>query len=151
MKTVSIILKIARYEFKLLTRSWGFRIFALLGFLFLTIMTIAITSPSAGMPHFYRSLSGSIPLFVLKLFNVFQGVIAAFLATEFFKRDRRSDSTQVVYSRSFTNAGYVVGKFIGVFGVFVVLNLLLLLITFSLSSIIMQLVTYYGLAFGFDP
>jgi len=35
------------------------------------------------------SLSGSLPLNSLKLLNIFQGIILAFMATEFFNRDRR--------------------------------------------------------------
>ena len=122
--------RIAFYEARLLFRSWGFRIFSGLGLLILTIVTIGIASPSMGSPYFLSSLSGSIPLNSLKLFNIFQGIIVAFMATEFFKRDRKNDSVQVVFARSFSNLEYFLGKTLGIFSVFLLLNILVLLITF---------------------
>ena len=80
-----ICLKIAAYEAKVLFRSWGFRIFALLGLVVLGLLTAWIAVPSYSVPYYFRSVSGSIPLFVFKLFNIFQGLIVIFLATEFFK------------------------------------------------------------------
>lgn len=122
--------RIAFYEARLLLRSWGFRIFSVLGLFFLAVLNVAIATPAFYTPHFMSSLSGSLPLNSLKLFNVFQGIIVAFLATEFFKRDRRHDSIQVVFARSFTNVDYYLGKALGIFSVFVLLNLAVLLLTF---------------------
>jgi hypothetical protein len=124
-----IFLKIAFYEAKILLRSWGFRIFSLLGLIILGLFTAGIAAPSFAFPYYFRSLSGSIPLFSFKLFNVFQGIIVVFMATEFFKRDRRTDSTQVIFSRSFSNTSYILGKFIGVIGLFVLMNILVGVIT----------------------
>ncbi|MCJ7682509.1 MAG: hypothetical protein MUP70_17400, partial [Candidatus Aminicenantes bacterium] len=124
-----ICLKIAAYEARLLLRSWGFRIFALLGFIILGLLTAGIAAPSFSFPYYFRSLSGSIPLFSFKLFNVYQGIIVVFMATEFFKRDRRTDSTQVIFSRSFSNTSYILGKFFGVAGLFVLMNILVGVIT----------------------
>jgi len=125
-----IFLKIAFYEAKILLRSWGFRIFGLLGLVILGLLTAGIAAPSFAFPYYFRSLSGSIPLFSFKLFNIFQGIIVVFMATEFFKRDRRTDSTQVIFSRSFSNTSYILGKFVGVIGLFVLMNILLGVITF---------------------
>ena len=130
MTSVMILLKIAAYEAKILLRSWGFRIFALLGLVILGLLTAGIAAPSFAFPYYFRSLSGSIPLFSFKLFNIFQGIIVVFMATEFFKRDRRTDSTQVIFSRSFSNTSYILGKFVGVIGLFVLMNILLGVITF---------------------
>jgi ABC-type transport system involved in multi-copper enzyme maturation permease subunit len=124
-----ICLKIAAYEAKVLLRSWGFRIFVLLGLIILGLLTAGIAAPSFAFPYYFRSLSGSIPLFSFKLFNVYQGIIVVFMATEFFKRDRRTDSTQVIFSRSFSNTSYILGKFIGVIGLFVLMNILVGMIT----------------------
>ena len=129
MTSVMICLKIAAYEAKILLRSWGFRIFALLGLIILGFLTAGIAAPSFAFPYYFRSLSGSIPLFSFKLFNVYQGIIVVFMATEFFKRDRRTDSTQVVFSRSFSNTSYILGKFFGVIGLFVLMNILVGVIT----------------------
>jgi ABC-type transport system involved in multi-copper enzyme maturation permease subunit len=124
-----ICLKIAAYEAKILLRSWGFRIFALLGLIILGFLTAGIAAPSFSFPYYFRSLSGSIPLFSFKLFNIYQGIIVVFMATEFFKRDRRADSTQVIFSRSFSNTSYILGKFFGVIGLFVLINILVGVIT----------------------
>ncbi|MBW2614563.1 MAG: hypothetical protein JRD02_00085 [Deltaproteobacteria bacterium] len=124
MKAVRICLKIAAYETKILLRSWGFRIFALLGLIIMGLLTAGIAAPSFSFPYYFRSLSGSIPLFSFKLFNVYQGIIVVFMATEFFKRDRRTHSTQVIFSRSFSNTSYILGKFLGVLGLFILMNIL---------------------------
>ncbi len=129
MTPVMICLKIAVYEARLLLRSWGFRIFALLGFILLGLFTAGAAAPSFAFPYYFRSLSGSIPLFSFKLFNVYQGIIVVFMATEFFKRDRRTDSTQVIFARSFSNTSYLLGKFLGVLGLFVLMNILVGIIT----------------------
>jgi hypothetical protein len=93
------------------------------------MLTAVIAAPSFSFPYYFRSLSGSIPLFSFKLFNVFQGIIVVFMATEFFKRDRRTDSTQVIFSRSFSNTSYILGKFLGILGLFILLNISIGLIT----------------------
>ena len=99
--------RIALYEAKLLFRSWGFRIFSALAVIVITLITIGIGTTVLPAPYFFFSLSGSLPLNSIKLFNVFQGIIAAFLAAEFFKRDRQHDTNQVVYARSFSNLEYI--------------------------------------------
>ncbi len=129
MTAVMICLKIAFYEAKILLRSWGFRIFALLGLLILGLLTAGVAVPSFSFPYYLRSLSGSIPLFSFKLFNVYQGILVIFMATEFFKRDRRTDSTQVIFSRSFSNTSYILGKFLGILGLFILMNILVGVIT----------------------
>ncbi|MFC2167053.1 hypothetical protein ACFLQZ_03730, partial [Acidobacteriota bacterium] len=122
--------RIAFYEARLLFRSWGFRIFSVLGLIILALINIVFALPSLSAPYFLSSLSGSLPLNSLKFFNIFQGIVVAFMATEFFKRDRRDDSSQVVFARSFSNVEYFLGKALGIFSVFLLLNFIVLLITF---------------------
>ena len=122
--------RIAFYEARLLSRSWGFRIFSVLGLTIIAILNIAIATPAFYSPYFLSSLSGSLPLNSLKLFNIFQGIIVAFIATEFFKRDRKHDSIQVVFARSFSNMEYFLGKVLGILSIFLLLNLAVLSITF---------------------
>lgn len=125
---------IARYEAKLLFRSWAFRIFSLLGLVILTFMDIGMGSIVGRAPHFMRALSGSLPMINLKLLNIYQGIIAAFLATEFIKRDRRHDTTQVIFARSFSNAEYLLGKTAGIVAVFALLNLATLSVAFTIHA-----------------
>ncbi len=122
--------RIAFYEAKLLFRPWGLRIFSGLALILIGLLNVAIVSRSIPTPYFISSLSGSLPLNSLKFFNIFQGIIVAFMATEFFRRDRRHDSVQVIFARSFSNLGYFLGKALGVFSVFLLLNLAVLAITF---------------------
>ncbi len=117
---------IARVETKLLLRSWAFRIFSAFGLLVIIMLDIFLGTSIVEAPHTFRALAGALPLMNLKLLNVLQGIIAIFLATEFIKRDRQHDSTQVIFVRSFSNADYVIGKMAGIGGVFVVLNVLVL-------------------------
>jgi ABC-type transport system involved in multi-copper enzyme maturation permease subunit len=122
--------RIAFYEARLLFRSWGFRIFSGLVLIILALVNIAIISRGISTPHYVSSLSGSLPLNSLKLFNIFQGIIVAFMATEFFKRDRKHDSIQVVLASSFSNVEYFLGKALGILSVFLLLNLAILAVTF---------------------
>lgn len=119
---------VARYETKVLLRSWAFRIFLILSLFFLIIMNIAFASPVANTPYFLSTVSGFLPLMNTKFLNLFQAVIIAFLACDFLKRDRRHDSTEVVYTRSMTNADYIIGKVLGILGLFFILDLIVLVI-----------------------
>lgn len=123
------LLQIAKYEAKLLARSWGFRVFALLGLLVVTVLTFGIATRIVNIPFYFYSLSGSLPLNSIKWFNLFQGLIASFLVAEYYKRDQRHDTNQVFQSRPFSNAEYIVGKALGLLAVFTVLNILVTVIT----------------------
>ena len=122
--------RIASNETKLLLRSWAFRVFSALTLIILALVNIAIVTRSISTPYYISSLSGSLPLNSLKLFNIFQGIIVALIATEFFKRDRRHDSIQVVFARSFSNVEYYLGKALGILSAFLLLNLAILILTF---------------------
>lgn len=117
---------IARMEARLLWRSWSFRIFSLIGLTIIVFINIGLGTDVGNPPHFFRSLSGSLPLMNLKLLNIYQGIMAAFLATEFFKRDYHHDTTQVVFTRAFSNIDYMLGKLIGILSIFGLLNLMAL-------------------------
>ena len=117
---------IAGCEARLLWRSWAFRLFSGLALLFLLIFNSVVISPLTNAPHYLRSVAGHLPLFNLKFFNLYQGVIAAFLAAEFIKRDRRQDTVQTIFARSFTNLDYILGKLLGLLLLFAGLQLLLL-------------------------
>jgi len=130
-----LIWTIAIYEAKLLLRDWSFRIFVLIGLFIEVIMNIAFATKAGHVPYPFHALAGSLPMMNLKLLNVYQGVIAAFLASDFIKRDRKHDSTQVVHTRSMTNADYIIGKSVGIIAVFALLNALVLLIGFAFHMI----------------
>jgi hypothetical protein len=62
------------------------------------------------------------------MLNVVQIGIIIFLASDFFKRDRKLNTSEVYYIRSMTNATYLSGKALGIFIIFAGLNLIVLFI-----------------------
>ena len=68
--------------------------------------------------------------------NTGQAVIAIFLASDFLKRDKKLDTSEVFYVRPLSNAEYVIGKIWGNLRVFLLLNLIIMSITvaFNLTS-----------------
>ncbi|MBN2634827.1 MAG: hypothetical protein JXR61_01060 [Prolixibacteraceae bacterium] len=118
------ILSIAKYERKTLLRSWFFRIFSILSLLVLFGLNFGMVIQGGGGESWaIRSIPSAIPYFNLLILNVAQAVIAVFLASDFLKRDKKLDTTEVIYMRSMTNSEYVIGKTWGNLQVFLVLNI----------------------------
>ena len=122
------ILSIAKYERKTLLRSWFFRIFGILSLLVLFAMNFGMIIQGGGGDGWaIRSIPSAIPYFNLLILNVAQAIIAVFLASDFLKRDKKLDTTEVIYMRSMTNGEYVIGKTWGNLQVFLVLNIVVVL------------------------
>ena len=121
---------IAKYETKTLLRSWFFRIFAILAMAFLFFFNFGILTQSGGGAGEWqiKAIPSLLPYVNLLMLNVAQAIIAIFLASDFLKRDKKLDTTEVIYMRSMTNGEYVIGKTFGNLIVFLMLNLLVLLI-----------------------
>ena len=117
---------VAFYEIKTLFRSWFFRIFAAFA-LILILLIDYLFFASGYLPWSLRCLPSSIPYLNTFLVNMAQAIIAIFIASDFLKNDRKLNSAETIYSRSMTNAEYVLGKTIGVFTLFMGLNLVVLL------------------------
>ena len=87
------------------------------------------------------------PYLNIKLLNVAQAIIAIFLASDFLKRDKKLDSTEIIYIRSMTNAVYVIGKSLAILILFLGLNVVLLfagfIIHFFFSVTLFALVPYF--------
>jgi len=136
MKAIHNILTVSKYESKTLFRSWFFRIFSILALLFVFLYNLG-TQTSIGWPNGDMvALPSMIPFINLYIINVAQAIIAVFLASDFLKRDKKLDTTEVIYMRSMTNADYVIGKTIGNVWVFFVLNFVALgmVAIFNLAS-----------------
>lgn len=119
---------VARFEIKTLLRSWFFRIFSLLTLFILGFFNLmVVTDVGPNPPWIFRAIAASIPYFNLQIFNLVQAVIIVFLASDFLKRDKKLDTTDVIYIRSMSNGDYVLGKTIGVLVVFFLLNIAVLL------------------------
>ncbi len=119
------IFSIAKYERKTLLRSWFFRIFSVLSILVLLGINFGmVVQGGGGQSWAIRSIPSAIPYVNLLILNVAQAIIAVFLASDFLKRDKKLDTTEVIYMRSMTNSEYVIGKTWGNLQVFLVLNIL---------------------------
>jgi len=119
---------IAKYEITTLMRSWFFRIFAILAMVFVfffNIGTLIFDNAGAGKWEM-KAISSVIPYVNLLILNTVQAIIAIFLASDFLKRDKKLDTTDVIYIRSMSNGEYVAGKTIGNIVVFAILNLIIL-------------------------
>lgn len=128
MISIHNITSIAKYEIITLLRSWFFRIFALLAMVilfFFNLGTLILDGGGAGNWDM-KAIPSVIPYVNLLLLNTVQAIIAIFLASDFLKRDKKLDTTDVIYIRSMSNGEYVAGKTIGNLVVFMILNLIIL-------------------------
>ena len=125
MISLANIWNVARIEAKTLTRSWFFRIFAGLSLVILVLFDLLVFARIASINRGWimRGISSSLPYSNLLLLNIAQAVIAVFLASDFLKRDKKLDTTEVIYMRSISNGDYVLGKTAGILLVFGALNL----------------------------
>ncbi len=118
------IRSVAKYESKLLLRSWFFKVFVGLAFVFLCLIDYnALFNDFRDI--LVSNFPANIPYYNILLLNVGEAVIAVFLATEFLKRDRKLDTSIVFYVRPLSNAEYLLGKTWGFLQVFFVINLIL--------------------------
>ncbi|MCF8335027.1 MAG: hypothetical protein K9H65_00365 [Bacteroidales bacterium] len=127
-------------------RSWFLRIFAIIAFIVLIFFNILVSQQDFS-PRVLRGLPTNIPYASLLIFNVIQAVIAVFLATDFMKRDKKQDTTEVIYVRSLSNAEYIWGKVFGNLKVFLGLNVLILLIPL-IFTLVTQDMTLNLLGYG---
>ncbi len=145
MLSLHNIWTVARFEMKTLLRSWFFRIFAGLAVVGLFVLNLLLLTNVGNSPWIFRALPASVPYMNLSLLNVVQAVIAVFLASDFLKRDKKLDTTEVVYMRSMTNGDYVFGKTLGIFLVFLGLNVAVLLVARIFHA------AFSDLPFGIKP
>lgn len=137
MSFIHNIQSVARYESKILIRSWFFKVFTVLAVFILGMMNFSLLVADRG-GYFWmgKTIASNIPYINILLLNTGQAVIAIFLASEFLKRDKKLDTSEVFYVRPLSNAEYVVGKIWGNLRVFLVLNLIIMgeALIFSLIS-----------------
>jgi len=120
------ITSIAKYEITTLLRSWFFRIFALIAIVVLFFFNMVTLIMNNGGNWSLKAISSIIPYVNLIMLNMVQAIIAIFLASDFLKRDKKLDTTDVIYIRSMSNGEYVAGKTIGNLVVFIILNMIIL-------------------------
>ena len=129
------IWSIAVYETKTLARSWFFRILAILSLLFLFFFNLIMQTEIESIQWDFIAIPAAIPYANILMLNVAQAIIAVFLASEFLKRDKKLDTTDVIYMRSMTNSDYVIGKTLGNIFVFLAINISVLFLTIIFNLI----------------
>lgn len=129
MTFLSNIQSVAKYESKLLIRSWFFRVFTVLAITIISFLNFGLFVSENGSMWIATSIPSNIPYLILLLLNTGQAVIAIFLASDFLKRDKKLDTSEVFYVRPLSNAEYVMGKIWGNLRVFLLLNIIIMVIT----------------------
>jgi ABC-type transport system involved in multi-copper enzyme maturation permease subunit len=122
------IRSIAKYESKLLLRSWFFRIFTILYLIILFFQNLVIFffAGMGGGVWAAKAIESNIPYMNLLLVNSGQAIIAIFLASDFMKRDNKMDTSEVFYVHPLSNAEYIIGKIWGNLRVFLIFNLIVM-------------------------
>ncbi len=134
MKTIRIIATIAWFEMLVLFRSWFFRIFTGLILLVLLVMNINVLSDTGGN-WAIKAIAANVPYFNILILSLTQAFIAMFLALDFLKRDKKLDTSEVIFTRSMSNWDYIWGKTFGILTVFLVLNFLVLLLALIINMV----------------
>lgn len=119
---------VAKYESKLLMRSWFYRVFLVLAVLALGVFNFGALVSGEGGFWFMKALPANIPYVNLMFLNTGQAIIAVFLSSEFLKSDKKLDTSEVFYVHPLSNAEYVIGKISGNLSVFVRLDLLIIIL-----------------------
>ncbi len=135
------ILTVSKYETKLLVRGWFFKVFTFLAlFAAIILGSIYILTPYQEAQMVNRSV---VPYIFLLAMNVGQAVVSVFLASEYLKRDKQLDTSEVFYTRPLSNAEYLLGKMWATLKVFFVLDVIVMLIALVMSMIKYGLVLDY--------
>jgi len=129
------IRSVAKYEAKILRRSWFFRLFSIGSLFIFTMMNIGVFSPVGEEDWDLVSIPSSLPLINLYLLNIGQAIIVIFLASDFLKRDKKVDTNEVLYTRSMSNFEYIIGKTLGILKLFIGLDIVILMIGLLINII----------------
>lgn len=130
---------IAKYETKLLRRSWLFRIFGILTLIFgvgFLILTNSNLLDQFSMIWSRTALPSIIAFNATYLYSIVQAILVVFLAGGFLTRDKKLDTAEVIFVRPISNSDYIIGKSWGVMRLFLTLNLVLLVTAMFIQSVI---------------
>jgi len=125
---------IANYESKTLFRTWFFKIFSILSIVLLSLFHLVTNMDSGADAWPFHALPANVPYINIKFLNIVQSIIAVFLASGFLKKDKKLDTSVVIYVRPMSNAEYVFGKTLGVFKLFIGLNIASLAIAYIICT-----------------
>lgn len=118
------IQSVSKYESKLLYRSWFFKVFATLT----VVATIFTAIDTLEESRYVESIPTLLGYSLMLTFNIGQAVVSIFLASEYLKRDKQLDTSEIFYVRPLSNAEYMLGKMWGTIRVFLLLNFLVMVV-----------------------
>ncbi len=136
MISIKNISTVARYERKILSRSWFFRIFAIIATFAIGLFSSQMLFLNSSFTWDLRALPSNVIYSAFIMLAIAQSVIAVFLASDFLKRDKKLDTAEVLFIRPMSNSDYVIGKTLGIVSLFFFLNVvvMLLVVILTLSS-----------------
>jgi hypothetical protein len=126
MMSIKNILTIAAFESKVLWRNWFFRIVALAGIFFVTLLNLVELSDLDDTEWRWHFNSWVLPCVTLFVISIPQAAAVIFLGTGLIKKDKKLDTNEVFFVRPISNLDYVIGKALALFKLFFLLNLVLL-------------------------
>ncbi len=118
------IQSVSKYESKLLYRSWFFKVFATLT----VVATIFTAISTLNESRYVESIPTLLGYSLMLTFNIGQAIVSIFLASEYLKRDKQLDTSEIFYVRPLSNAEYLLGKMWGTIRVFLLLNFIVMLV-----------------------
>lgn len=122
----------ARYEAKVITREWSFKVVTVLSVLIVAFLHV-ITQSNIKEPEWIAiSLPSAIPFANAYLVNILQIIITIFWAGNFLREDKYMDSNSSVSARPFSNMELLLGKTLGFIFVILCLDVLLGIIALAI-------------------
>ncbi len=118
----------ALYEIKILLRSWFFKIFAVGSILGLAGLDVLFHSSVSPVPRFLHPIDSFLPYMNIALPQYVLIIVLVFLATDLYKRDKKFNTSDVIYIRDMSNLSFILGRISGVLLLFFSLNFIYLLV-----------------------
>ncbi len=113
---------VAKYESKLLVRSWFFMIYMAIAALLVLVGGVILDQASSEFKH----ATSLIPYAAVLALNIIQSLIIIFMSSDYLKRDKQLDTSEVFYVRPLSNAEYLFGKVAGTIKPFLLLDIVVL-------------------------
>lgn len=117
------VFRIARYEVKIQSREWIFRVLILFMLLGIASYQVVLQGEWFDVSWDMIALPSSMPWFNAYLFNIAQTVLAIFVVAQSWQRSCLKGAMESLYVRPFDNSIYLWGKITGIIILFILLNI----------------------------
>lgn len=143
------ILYTTRYEFKIICRSWLFRLVTLLSVIITCSLQIFGRYGIMDMESSGKLFSISeVAHFTTQFLNQFQAFIVLFVVLDSYRREFYATTREAILIRPISNISYTVGKWLGMVGILLYVNILNIFITLVLHLFAMEAPFAWG-PYGF--